>query len=163
MTNDDIDPRVLWPIDMAEITTYEDDLFLEDLDTVIVTELVWDPADPFAVTMNQYEHGGDGDDIEPVVVFDHDLIGKVLETHQAVGELGVRLTPHRMNPHQPPNIDTMWISITVRPYADDPESFYVPRSCLLAFKQEIHARLRLTEPEPQDWDSGLMALLGGTP
>jgi len=156
--DEDIDPRVLWPIDMTPVT----DPF-EDEDMILVTELVWDSDSPFVVMMNQYEHGGHGDDITRVVTFDHFLIARVLETHQEIDGRDVRFTPQRMNPHQPPSADTMWITITVRPNRPDPEVFYIPRTSLLAFMKAISERIRNEDADLQDWNPGLMALLGGAP
>ena len=166
MNDEDNDPRILWHINMAMITAYADDDFLceEPADLIVVTELIWDPKAPCEVKIHQYEHGYDPSD-DPFAIFDVDMLRQIIETYGPVGEGRVRLECTRPNGESTAKTrDEIWVVLQVTPDGQrDFESYYVPMRHLIAFTAAIHkVRPLHIEPEPQDWDTGLLALIGGT-
>lgn len=158
------DPRVLWPIDMSTVTTYEDLVNLSDgQDVIVVTELAWDPRDPYEVKVVQREQGCESND-DAFAVFDVEMIRQVIETYGPVGQGRVRLECTRPGESfSATPKDGIWVAITIEQQGCS-EIYFTPMWHLIGFAKAIHGRRSFEpEPEPPDWDTGLRMLVGGTP
>lgn len=154
----DEDERVIQVIDLNSTFFYESDELVGDMvqgrPGIEVAELVWDPSDPHAVALVIYERGAEENTYQPEVTFARELLSHGTCTFEGVGEGTVRV---RLD------FDPAWMVLTIKADTDDRWEIFAPRAVIEAFVRETYGRFpHSDEIEVRDWDSGLLALLGGT-
>ncbi|MBG0819094.1 SsgA family sporulation/cell division regulator [Planomonospora sp. ID82291] len=154
------DRRIVRPVALTTAMFWPEDSNDDEINDhtsvldVVVTSLVYDPADPLAVTMTSHRRST-GVQHDRDHVFAREMLNAGIT--RLVGKGRISIGPDAVFPDR-------WMVITINPHRPDRWPVSVPTVEVEGFLWDTYARVGPGEEQVSpDWESGLRSLLGGTP